>query len=225
MFDFISDYTDPTLLGAFWMTVKLTVFSGIASLVGGTLLAAMRVSPVPLLRGFGTAYVNIVRNIPLTVIIVFTSLGLADIFGMTMGAPDDFALQGFRLAVLGLSAYTAAFVCEALRSGINTVPVGQAEAARAIGLNFSQVLGLIVLPQAFRAVIGPLANVLIALTKNTTVAAAIGVAEAALLMKEMIENEAQTLLIGAIFAFGFVVLTLPTGLFLGWLSKRLAVKR
>ncbi|GAB2801561.1 amino acid ABC transporter permease [Streptomyces chlorus] len=225
MFDFISDYNDPTLLGAFWMTVKLTVLSGIASLVGGTLLAAMRVSPVPLLRGFGTAYVNIVRNIPLTVIIVFTSLGLADIFGMTMGAPDDFALQGFRLAVLGLSAYTAAFVCEALRSGINTVPVGQAEAARAIGLNFSQVLGLIVLPQAFRAVIGPLANVLIALTKNTTVAAAIGVAEAALLMKEMIENEAQTLLIGAVFAFGFVVLTLPTGLFLGWLSKRLAVKR
>ncbi|MFI8306500.1 amino acid ABC transporter permease [Streptomyces sp. NPDC085927] len=225
MFDFISDYNDPTLLGAFWMTVKLTVFSGIASLVWGTLLAAMRVSPVPLMRGFGTAYVNIVRNIPLTVIIVFTSLGLADIFGMTMGAPDDFALQGFRLAVLGLSAYTAAFVCEALRSGINTVPVGQAEAARAIGLNFSQVLGLIVLPQAFRSVIGPLANVLIALTKNTTVAAAIGVAEAALLMKEMIENEAQTLLIGAVFAFGFVVLTLPTGLFLGWLSKRLAVKR
>ncbi|SDD46381.1 amino acid ABC transporter permease [Streptomyces prasinopilosus] len=225
MFDFISDYNDPTLLGAFWMTVKLTVFSGIASLVWGTLLAAMRVSPVPLMRGFGTAYVNLVRNIPLTVIIVFTSLGLADIFGMTMGAPEDFALQGFRLAVLGLSAYTAAFVCEALRSGINTVPVGQAEAARAIGLNFSQVLGLVVLPQAFRSVIGPLANVLIALTKNTTVAAAIGVAEAALLMKEMIENEAQTLLIGAVFAFGFVVLTLPTGLFLGWLSKRLAVKR
>ncbi|MFC8390665.1 MULTISPECIES: amino acid ABC transporter permease [unclassified Streptomyces] len=225
MFDFISDYDDPTLLGAFWMTVKLTVFSGVGSLIWGTLLAAMRVSPVPLMRWFGTAYVNIVRNIPLTVIIVFTSLGLADIFGMTMGAPDDFALQGFRLAVLGLIAYTAAFVCEALRSGINTVPVGQAEAARAIGLNFTQVLSLIVLPQAFRSVIGPLANVLIALTKNTTVAATIGVAEAALLMKEMIENEAQTLLIGAVFAFGFVVLTLPTGLILNWLSKRLAVKR
>ncbi len=225
MFDFLADYDNPSLWGAFWVTVQLTVFSAIGSLVWGTVLAAMRVSPVPLMRGFGTAYVNIVRNIPLTVIIVFTSLGLADIFGMTMGAPDDFELQGFRLAVLGLVAYTAAFVCEAVRSGINTVPVGQAEAARAIGLSFSQILRLIVLPQAFRSVIGPLANVLIALTKNTTVAAAIGVAEAASLMKEMIENEAQTLLIGAIFAFGFVVLTLPTGLFLGWLSKRLAVKR
>lgn len=224
MFDFLSDYDNPSLLGAFWMTVKLTVFSGVGSLVWGTLLAAMRVSPVPLMRGFGTAYVNIVRNIPLTVIILFSSLGLADIFGVTMGA-SDFKIQGFRLAILGLVGYTAAFVCEAIRSGINTVPLGQAEAARAIGLSFSQTLRLVVLPQAFRSVIGPLANVLIALTKNTTVAAAIGVAEAAYLMKEMIENEAQTLLIGAVFAFGFVVLTLPTGLILGWLSKRLAVKR
>ncbi|ELP65219.1 amino acid ABC transporter permease [Streptomyces turgidiscabies] len=222
MFDFLDGYD---VLGAFWMTVKLTALSALGSLVWGTLLAAMRVSPVPLMRGFGTAYVNIVRNIPLTVIIVFTSLGLADIFGVTMGASDDFPLQGFRLAVLGLVAYTAAFVCEALRSGINTVPPGQAEAARALGLSFSQVLSLVVLPQAFRSVIGPLANVLIALTKNTTVAAAIGVAEAATLMKTMIENEAQLVLIGVVFAFGFVVLTLPTGLVLGWLSKRLAVKR
>ncbi|MGW2212873.1 amino acid ABC transporter permease [Streptomyces sp. NPDC001781] len=221
MFDFLEGYD---VLGAFWTTVQLTVFSGVGSLVWAILLAGMRVSPVPLMRGFGTAYVNIVRNIPLTIIILFTSLGLADIFGVTMGA-EDFKIQGFRLAVLGLIAYTAAFVCEAIRSGINTVPLGQAEAARAIGLSFSQTLRLIVLPQAFRAVIGPLANVLIALTKNTTVAAAIGVAEAATLMKEMIENEAQTVAIGTVFALGFVVLTLPTGLLLGWLGKRLAVKR
>ena len=207
------------------MTVKLTALSALGSLVWGTLLAGMRVSPVPLMRGFATFYVNTVRNIPLTVIIVFTSLGLADIFGVTMGASDDFKVQGFRLALLGLVAYHAAFVCEAVRSGINTVPVGQAEAARAIGLSFSQVLRIVILPQAFRAVIAPLANVLIALTKNTTVAAAIGVAEAAALMKTMIENEAQTVAIGAVFAFGFVVLTLPTGLLLGWLGKRMAVKR
>ncbi|WP_381793550.1 amino acid ABC transporter permease [Streptomyces niveus] len=222
MFDFLEGYD---LLGAFWVTVQLAVFSGIGSLILGTILAAMRVSPVPLMRGFGTVYVNVVRNIPLTVIIVFSSLGLADVFGVTLGAADDFKALSFRLAILGLTAYTAAFVCEAIRSGINTVPVGQAEAARAIGLNFTQVLSLIVLPQAFRSVIGPLTNVLIALTKNTTVAAAIGVAEAALLMKEMIENESQLILISAIFAFGFVVLTLPTGLILGWVGKRVAVKR
>ncbi|MFD5630161.1 MULTISPECIES: amino acid ABC transporter permease [unclassified Streptomyces] len=221
MFDFLEGYD---LLGAFWVTVKLTVFSAIGSLIWGTLLAAMRVGPVPLMRGFGTAYVNIVRNIPLTVIILFTSLGLSQTLGINLGA-DTFETINFRLAVLGLTAYTAAFVCEALRSGINTVPVGQAEAARAIGLNFTQVLTLIVLPQAFRSVVGPLTNVLIALTKNTTVAAAIGVAEAATLMKEMIENEAQLVLISAVFAFGFVCLTLPTGLIFGWVGKKVAVKR
>ncbi|MFF8610383.1 amino acid ABC transporter permease [Streptomyces sp. NPDC015346] len=221
MFDFLEGYD---LLGAFWVTVQLTVYSAIGSLIWGTLLAAMRVSPVPLMRGFGTAYVNIVRNIPLTVIIVFTSLGLFQTLGVSMGA-KDFTTINFRLAVLGLIAYTAAFVCEAVRSGINTVPVGQVEAARAIGLDFPQVLRLIVLPQAFRSVVGPLANVLIALTKNTTVAAAIGVGEAALLMREMIENEAQLILISVIFAVGFICLTLPTGLVLGWLSKKVAVKR
>ncbi|MET8029318.1 amino acid ABC transporter permease [Streptomyces avermitilis] len=221
MFDFLEGYD---LLGAFWVTVKLTVFAGVGSLIWGTLLAAMRVGPVPLMRGFGTAYVNIVRNIPLTVIILFTSLGLNQTLSINLGA-TDFDVINFRLAVLGLIAYTSSFVCEAIRSGINTVPVGQAEAARAIGLSFTQVLTLIVLPQAFRAVIGPLTNVLIALTKNTTVAAAIGVAEAALLMKDMIENEAQLLLISAVFAFGFVCLTLPTGLILGWVGKKVAVKR
>ncbi|MFF8381945.1 amino acid ABC transporter permease [Streptomyces sp. NPDC015661] len=221
MFDFLQGYD---LLGAFWVTVQLTVYSAIGSLVWGTLLAAMRVSPVPLMRGFGTAYVNIVRNIPLTVIIVFTSLGLFQTLGVSLGA-DRFTTINFRLAILGLTAYTSAFVCEALRSGINTVPLGQVEAARAIGLNFPQVLRLIVLPQAFRSVVGPLTNVLIALTKNTTVAATIGVAEAALLMREMIENEAQLILISTIFAFGFICLTLPTGLFFGWVAKKVAVKR
>jgi len=221
VFDFLEGYD---LWEAFWTTVQLTVLSAVGSLIWGTLLAAMRVGPVPLMRGFGTAYVNIVRNIPLTVIILFSSLGLNQTLGFDLGSSQVDTVN-FRLAVLGLAAYTSAFVCEALRSGINTVPVGQAEAARAIGLSFTQVLTLVVLPQAFRSVVGPLANVLIALTKNTTVAAAIGVAEAALLMKEMIENEAQLIAISAVFAFGFVCLTLPTGLILGWVSKKVAVKR
>ena len=158
-------------------------------------------------------------------VIVACSLGLNQTLRVTLGG-ENFKEIGFRLAVLGLIAYTGTFVCEALRSGINTVPVGQAEAARALGLSFFQVLTLIVLPQAFRSVVAPLANVLIALTKNTTVAAAIGVAEAALLMKEMIENESDALFaVFAVFAFGFVVLTLPTGLLLGWVTKRVAVKR
>ena len=220
MFDFLGY----DLLGAFWVTVQLAGYSALGALIWGTLLAGMRVCPVPLMRGFGTSYVNVVQNIPLTVIMVFSSLGLFQTMGIALGA-SDFTDINFRLAVLSLAAYTAAFVCEALRSGINTVPVGQAEAARALGLSFTQVLRLIVLPQAFRAVVSPLTNVLIALTKNTTVAAVIGVAEAAALMKDMIEAKAETVLISAVFALGFVCLTLPTGLILGWVSKKVAVKR
>ncbi|MET8576203.1 amino acid ABC transporter permease [Streptomyces sp. NPDC005012] len=222
MFDFLEGYD---LLGAFWLTVQLTVYSAIGSLVWGTLLAGMRVGPVPLMRAFGTAYVNFVRNIPLTVVILFSSLGLNQTLRIELWGDGVIDVVNFRLAVLGLILYTSAFVCEALRSGINTVPLGQAEAARALGLNFGQVLRMIVLPQAFRSSVGPMANVLIALTKNTTVAAVIGVAEASLLMKEMIENEAQLVLIGAVFAFGFVCLTLPTGLLMGLLGKKVAVKR
>ncbi|MEU6895477.1 amino acid ABC transporter permease [Streptomyces sp. NPDC046557] len=224
MFDFL-DSGQYDLLGAFWVTVQLTLYSAVGSLIWGTVLVGIRVSPVPLMRGFAAVYVNVVRNTPLTVLIIACSLGLSQTLGITLGG-ETFKETGFRLAVLGLTAYTGTFVCEALRSGINTVPVGQAEAARALGLSFFQVLTLIVLPQSFRAVVAPLTNVLIALTKNTTVAAAIGVAEAALLMKEMIENEADALFaVFAVFAFGFVVLTLPTGLLLGWVAKRMAVKR
>ncbi len=213
---------------AFWTTVQLTLFSAIGALILGTLLAAMRLSPVPMLNWVGTAYVNVVRNTPLTLIILFCSFGLAQTLGITLSnpnSPTSIADSNFRLAVLGLTVYTASFVCETVRSGINTVPLGQAEAARSLGFTFGQNLRIVLLPQAFRAVIIPLGSVLIALTKNTTIASAIGVAEAALLMKEMIENTAALLIVGGIFAIGFLILTLPLGLYFGWLGKRWAVAR
>lgn len=211
---------------AFRTTVELTALSAVGALILGTLLAAMRLAPVPMLNWLGTAYVTVVRNTPLTLIILFCSFGLAQTLGVTLvdgASPTSITDSNFRLAVLGLMLYTAAFVCETVRSGVNTVPVGQVEAARSLGFTFGQNLRMILLPQAFRAVIIPLGSVLIALTKNTTIASAIGVAEAALLMKEMTENTAALLAVGAIFATGFVALTLPLGLLFGWLGKRLAV--
>ena len=216
------------LLDAFWTTIQLTVLSAIGALVLGTILAAMRVSPIPVARGFAASYVTIFRNTPLTLIIIFCLFGLSQVLGVNLApesSPTFIIDNNFRLAVLGLSVYTASFVCESLRSGINTVHVGQSEAGRSLGLTFIQNLRLIVLPQAFRAVIAPLGSVLIALTKNTTIASVIGVAEASLLMSEMIETEAAIFLIGGIFALGFVILTLPMGLLFGWLGKRYEVAR
>ena len=121
------------VLGAFWTTIELTALSAIGALVLGTVLAAFRLSPVPMLNWIGTAYVNVVRNTPLTLIVLFCSFGLSQTLGITLVDPKSLTSiedSNFRLAVLGFIVYTASFVCETVRSGVNTVPLGQAEAAR-----------------------------------------------------------------------------------------------
>jgi glutamate transport system permease protein len=214
----------PTVLKAFWGTIRLAIMTGIGSLILGTVLASMRVSPTPVLRSAGALYINVFRNTPLTLVLLFCSLGLSDTLKLQISS--DPGTNGFWLATLGMTIYTSSFVCESLRAGINTVPLGQAEAARSIGLTFTQSLRLVVLPQAFRAVIAPLGSVFIALTKNTTVALAAGYFEASAQMKQMFDAPYGGIIpIFVGFAIGFMVLTLPTGFFFGWLSKRLAVAR
>lgn len=219
----------PKLWPAFWTTIKLTVYSAIGSLVLGTLLTAMRVSPVGILRSLSAFYINTVRNTPLTLVIIFCSFGLYQNLGLQLASRDSSTFlvdQNFRLAVLGFILYTSCFVAESLRSGINTVHFGQAEAARSLGLSFGQTFSTIIFPQAWRAALVPLGNTLIALTKNTTIASAIGVAEASLLMKSTIEFHANELfIIFGVFAVGFIILTLPIGLIIGRAAEKMAVKK
>ena len=212
------------IIGAFKITILLTVLSAVGSLVIGTVVAIFRVSPIGFLNKLGAFYVNTIRNTPLTLIIVFCNIGF--IVNLGMSVSEDIARNNLIWAVFGLSVYHAAFVCEALRSGVNTVPVGQAEAARSVGLTFTQSLTQVLLPQAVRGAITPLGNTLIALTKNTTVATAIGVAEISGLMRQMIEFRSDLIVpIFLIVALGFVILTLPIGLLTTYLSNRLAVRR
>jgi len=216
------------VLAAFWMTIYLTFFAAIGSLVVGTVLAIMRVSPVGVLRWLGAFYVNTVRNTPLTLILLFCLLGVRYLLQLSLApetSPTSVTDNAIRWAIVGLAVYHAAFVCEALRSGVNTVDLGQAEAARSIGLTFRQTMREVIMPQAFRGAIAPLGSVLIALTKNTTVASIIGVAEASGLMKTIIENETASIAVFLVFAVGFVILTLPVGLLFTSMSRRLAVKR
>lgn len=221
-------FADPTnfdayLSGFIWI-LKLTGASAVFALVLGVLLAAMRVSPVPVLRGFGAAWVNTFRNTPLTLVVLFCYFGLYSTLGLNLS--DDLNLNNFWLGVVGLSAYTAAFVCEALRSGVNTVPAGQAEAARAIGLTFAQTLRIVVLPQATRSVIAPLGSILIALCKNATIVGTIGLMESSNVMKDLInDNGDAVIMIFLVFAGTFAAFLIPTGYFFGWLANRLAVKR
>ncbi|TMS00080.1 amino acid ABC transporter permease [Nonomuraea basaltis] len=214
----------PELGLGFLENVKLALVGVVVSLILGTVLVAMRVSPTPVLRAAGTVYVNVVRNTPLTLVLAFSALGLSDKLGLVFSdAPQT---NSFWLVAMGLSVYTSAFVCEALRAGVNTVPLGQAEAARAIGLTFTQSLTLIILPQAFRAVIAPLGSVIIAMIKNTTVATAGGfLADAAATMKEVFDTTGASIPIFLGIVVAFMALTMPVGFFTGWLSRRLAVVR
>jgi len=213
------------VLAAFWVNIQLTFWAAILSLVLGTVLALMRISPIASLQWAGTAYVTIFRNTPLTIILTFTYLVVFAQLGIALS--DDLNATFFWYAVIGLAVYHAAFVCEAIRSGVNTVPVGQAEAARAIGLSFLPAASMIILPQAFRGAIAPLGNTLIALLKNSTVAVAASVAnETSSLMKTMIEFRPDLMVaIFLLFAIGYVILVIPIGLTTTWLSTKLAVKR
>jgi glutamate transport system permease protein len=176
------------------------------------------------LRAFGTLWVNTFRNTPLTLIIFFCYFGLFSTLGFS--ASDDIDSNNYWLGVIGLSVYTAAFVCEAVRSGINTVPAGQSEAARSIGMSFRQTLSIVILPQATRAVIAPLGSIFIALAKNATIVGTIGLAESSNAMKDLINANGDAVVpIFLVFAGTFAVVLIPTGYLFGWLATRLAVKR
>lgn len=202
---------------AFGQTLLIAVLAGLLALVLGTLLAAMRVSPVPPLRGLGTFYVEVFRNTPLTVIFFFIIFGLPQI---------DTVVSPFPGAVLAVGLYTSAFVCEAIRSGINSISAGQAEAARAIGLTFSQSLREVVLPQAFRTVVPPLGNVWIAMVKNTSIAAGFFIPDLSSLLQRFSNSDADQLiaiLIGIVIAY--LIITLPSAYAVSRLEKRAVILR
>ncbi|MYW02071.1 amino acid ABC transporter permease [Streptomyces sp. SID3343] len=215
MFEVVQDNWD-LLQDGFVGTLKLTLVCGIVSLLLGTLIAACRVSPVPPLRWFGTAYVMIFRNTPLTLIFFFVALGFPKL---------RFNLSYFEFAIIALSTYTAAFICEAIRSGINTVPIGQAEAARSLGMSFTQTLGQIVLPQAGRAAVPPIGSLLIAMVRNSAIASAFNVTELMGTSAQMVENGYKSLWVLTWIAIGYLVITLSMSAALAALEKKLAVVR
>lgn len=215
----------PDILRAFTYTFALFLVSALCSLALGTILVAMRVGPIGVLRRASILYITLVRNTPLLMIFFFFQFAATRIginfkwFKVHIG---DFDFTSFfATAVVALSLYTSTFVCEALRSGVNAVPLGQAEAARAIGLPFAGVMSQIVLPQAFRASVPPVASALIALLKNTSIAAVFGVLEATLQMKQMTNNNADERWgIFLAFAIGYVVLVELVSLCAGLLERR-----
>lgn len=205
-------------VSGFWGSLRIILYTLVISLPLGTLLAVMRVSPVAPLQRFGSGYVSVVRNSPLTIMLFFTIFVLPEL---------GFNAPFFRLAVIGLSLYTAAFVCEAVRSGINAVPAGQAEAARAVGLTFGQSIGSVVVPQALRSVVPPLGSVVIAMMKNSAVAGAFGVGGDLYSVGTRLTSAqgfaALPVLTGVLL--GYLAITLPTAAVLSRIEQKVAILR
>jgi glutamate transport system permease protein len=221
----------------FWLTFQLCLLAAIGAILIGVLAAVLRISPVTPLRWLGTGYVNVFRNVPLTVVFFFTASGLPELgsnaeFLKIPGLTTLFDRLGvdlpfFRFAIIALSLYTGTFVCEAIRSGINAVPPGQAEAGRALGLTFRQNLTHIVLPQAWKAAVVPLGSAIIAMIKNSALAGFFGVVGD-------LSNSAQSLVtvdgyaVVPVFigiAVGFLIMTMPLGMVLDRVEARRAVMR
>ncbi|GHF26162.1 amino acid ABC transporter permease [Streptomyces mashuensis] len=197
-------------------TVQLTVYSSLLALALGFLMAAFRVAPVASLRAFGTAWVTVLRNTPLTLLF----------FAVLLGLPRFGLVLPFQLfAVLALGCYTSAFICEALRSGINTVPTGQGEAARSLGMTFSQTLGTVVLPQAFRTVIPPIGSTLIALAKNSAIAGSFSVTELLGTYKPLNELGYSIIWSFVWIAVGYLIVTLSISALFNVLERRWGVPR
>jgi glutamate transport system permease protein len=199
-------------LRAFGLTLLLFLVSGIASLIWGTILAVFRVGPVAILQRAAALYVTLFRNTPLLMIFIFMAVAMPKL-GYNFRFIEDVEVAGWNISAffvrssIALTLYTSAFVCEAIRSGVNAVPLGQAEASRAIGLTFAQSMRLVVVPQALRAVVPPLTSVQVALVKNTSVAAAFGMAEATATMRAFTNNNAdQRIGIFLAFAIGYIVI-------------------
>ena len=224
---FVELFSQFDIGAAVWMTIKLSILSMLGSLILGLIIAIMRVSPIKVFQKFAAGWVAVTLNLPLTLIASFCFFAMFLLLGVKL-LPDAArnAEHAFAWGVVALSVYHSAFVAEGIRSGVNTVPLGQAEAARAIGLTFTQSLSQVILPQAMRGAIAPLGNAAIALTKNTTVLATVSVAEMSVIMQEMLEMRIDLLFhIFFIMASVFVILTLPMGIFFTWLSEKLAVAR
>jgi glutamate transport system permease protein len=184
-------------------TVALTATSAAVALVLGVLIAALRLSRVTPLRLFGTAWVALLRNTPLTLL-----------FAIAVPAVPRVLLPGvgyFTLAVCALGCYTSAFVCEAVRSSVSGVPLGQAEAARGLGMTFTQTLRLVVLPQAARAVIPAVGSLMIALAKNSAIAGAFSVTELFAQQKRLSELGYDIAAVFGWVAIAYLVITSAIG--------------
>ena len=160
------DLIEKFILKGLLFSIQLTLIATLGGIIFGTLLALMRLSNQKILTTIATWYVNVMRSIPLVMVILWFFLLMPSIIGRSIGAELS--------AYITFIAFEAAFFSEIIRAGINSVPQGQNLAANALGMNYQQKMSLIILPQAFRNMIPVLMTQTIILFQDTSLVYAIG---------------------------------------------------
>ncbi len=204
------------LLEALGTTLLIAVVAGIGALLLGVLITVARVSPIPILRGAAFCYTQFFINVPLLALLLLAVFALPDAGLIAPLLPT---------AIIVLTVYEAAYVAEVVRSGVNTVGIGQIEAARALGLSLGQSLRFVVMPQSIRAVVQPLGNVMIALAMNTALAAVVGVVELTSRVNKVNLVEARPIQIFSLAGLAYMAIALTIGLTAGWIERRVAILR
>ena len=205
------------LLGhALLTTLVLALLAYAGALLVGTLVAVFRVSPVPPLRALGAAWVTIACNIPLLCLMILVAFALPRT-GVTISL--------FWAAVVSIVFSASGFVCETVRSGINSVPRGQIEAARALGMPFGLIIGKVVLPQALTRTIQPLVNIFISCLIGSSLAAAIGVPELTNVTQQLNLRYAEAVITFLTSGLTYLVLAFAVTRVGGLLEARAAGRR
>ena len=205
-FSVFANYWDLYLEG-FRNTIIASLIALVGSFILGAIIAVFRIAPILPLNWFGTAYVEFIRNIPLILIVFFFFYGVK--------------LGGFTAGTLGLMIYTASFIAEAIRAGIQSVPKGQYEAARSSGLTYVQTMRFIILPQAIKIVIPPLGNQFINLVKNSSILGVIAGLDM-MYYADLISSRSFKVFSVYIFvALFYLAITIPLSLTVNSIEKRL----
>lgn len=210
-FSILTSHFDLFLQG-FFNTIKISVIGLVCSFALGVIVAVMRIAPFRILNFFGACFVEFFRNIPLIIIIFFFYFGLSSYLN----------LSGFVAGTIGLSIYTASFIAETVRAGIQSVDKGQMEAARSSGLTYLQTMRFIILPQAVKIVIPPIGNQFINLVKNTSILTVVAGGELMYYGDIIAQKNYQTFDTYIFVGLFFLALTVPLSYFVSRLEHRLA---
>ena len=202
----------PVVLNGFFMALAIVAVSFPLAIPLGLLLALMRMSKIAVLRGIASVYVNVVRGTPL-----FLQIYIA-FFGLPLAGID---IASFPLGVIVLSMNSCAYQCEIIRAGIQSIPKGQFEASRSLGMNAAQTMLYVIIPQTVRRIIPTMTNEFILLYKDTSMLAAVGVMEVVMYAKTIVANTGSITpyIVAACF---YLIITLPLAKVVGNLERKLA---